>query len=299
LSKIKNQFFEQMVSEDNPFPSIWNYILKKIWQFRPKLEDYYKQEEKMRGFEGFLVNTYDELYSEVLPKYCTGKKLGLEGSSPALFLDSLSLREGILLAKSLNDNGYDTSLTYSFSALPSVTKSFKEEVNFNDLSKNNSSAVIHDPQDISLTGDERLIWSDFPDARLESLAKGKTVLGAITEAYEEVEELLFTVIDQLGPRKLIISSDHGYVRQQGAYSFSMSSHDKKKVRDLLGGGRYISEDKSSNIPKGMENYVVSYNGYHMAKSRYVWPVSGKYNTFQHGGVSLMECLVPVLEITEE
>lgn len=45
-----------------------------------------------------------------------------------------------------------------------------------------------------------------------------------------------------------------------------------------------------------EGYVKEFNGYYIAKSRYLWPVPGKYSIYIHGGLSLMECIVPVLEV---
>ncbi|RLM76622.1 alkaline phosphatase, partial [Halorubrum sp. Atlit-8R] len=31
--------------------------------------------------------------------------------------------------------------------------------------------------------------------------------------------------------------------------------------------------------------------------RYTWPARGKYSTFQHGGLSLLECITPRIEVT--
>ncbi len=44
------------------------------------------------------------------------------------------------------------------------------------------------------------------------------------------------------------------------------------------------------------SYVIAFSGYYLVKSRYAWPVPGKYNIYLHGGVSLMECFVPVIEV---
>lgn len=55
---------------------------------------------------------------------------------------------------------------------------------------------------------------------------------------------------------------------------------------------------SSDIVEDLKNggYVTEFNGYYLAKSRYLWPVSGRFSIYIHGGLSLMECFVPVLEV---
>ena len=296
MLKIENEFVEQLIEAEDPFPIIWKEMIEEIWRPLPDLEDYYSQEKEMMELEYFLVNTNEELYSQLLPKYCTGVVPDLEDELPVLFLDALSLREAILLGSKLSGRGYETQLDYSFSALPSVTERFKDKVGYGDLASKYRSTNIHELTGFSLEGTEKLIWSDFPDARMETSSAGKTVLQTMKPTYRELEEMVFEVLEQLDHGELTIRSDHGYVRHQGAYSFDMSGKDQGKVRDLLGGSRYCSEEEGSDIPKGMEHYVVSYDGYHMAKGRYVWPVSGKYKKLQHGGVSLLECMVPVINI---
>ena len=45
-----------------------------------------------------------------------------------------------------------------------------------------------------------------------------------------------------------------------------------------------------------EGYVIEYSGYYLIKSRFIWPVPGKYNVYLHGGISLMECYTPIIEV---
>lgn len=295
MKKIDNLFVLELIDAENPFPQIWQYMVEEIWNYQSELKDYYRQEKQMRDFELFLVRAYDEIFTDLLPKYCTGVDPNFDDDTTNLFLDSLSLREAILLQAKLEDE-YDVELDFSYSALPSETAFYKEKISYKNLGSSGSHVKIQDLNNFSLSGDESFIWSDFPDARLESLSKGRTVLDAVSTAYKEIEELVFSVMEQLKSSHVIIRSDHGYVRHQPDYSFSMNSSDKKEVKNLLGGGRFIEEDQVGEVPEGMENYIVSYNGYYMAKGRYVWPVAGKYKKFQHGGVSLLECMTPVLQI---
>ncbi|KXB04915.1 hypothetical protein AKJ49_01575 [candidate division MSBL1 archaeon SCGC-AAA382A03] len=294
--KIKNNFIEKLVEEKNPFTLLWNYMTDEIWKYQNDLESFYGQEKKMKDFELFLHRTFDEVYTDLLPKYCTGKGYKIKLKHPIIFLDSFSIREAILLKEKLKEKT-DCKLTYSFSAIPSDTKSYKEKIDYSKLKKNNKHTEIKDMESLEIEGDEKIIWSDFPDALLESLSEGKTILGTVTETYKKLEKLVLKLIEQLNHDKIEIMSDHGYVRHQGAYTFSMDEKDQKKVRKVLKGRRKESISEAEKLPKGMKKFVVEYNDFYMAKGRYVWTtIGGKYSKLQHGGVSLIECMTPRLII---
>lgn len=294
--RFENSFVEHLVEDNNPFPLLWKFIINNIWNPDNNIDSFYGQEGQMKDFELFLIRTFDELYTELLPKYCTGKGYKITLDYPKLFLDSLSIREAVLLKEALQKKRIESKLTYSFSAIPSDTQSYKEKIGFSALKKRAKFSEINNLKSWHLDGDEKIIWSDFPDALLESLSKGKTILSTVTETYKEIENLIFEVITQLNSDKIEIMSDHGYVRHQGAYTFSMNSKDQKKVREALKGTRYAPVSEVGEIPEGAEKFIMKYNSYYMAKGRYVWAVSGKYSNLQHGGVSLMECMTPRLII---
>lgn len=68
------------------------------------------------------------------------------------------------------------------------------------------------------------------------------------------------------------------------------------MRETFGSVRFIPIDKGDLSELVTEGYITEFAGFYLVKSRYTWPVSGKYNVYLHGGVSLMECLVPVIEV---
>ncbi|KXA90168.1 hypothetical protein AKJ57_04380 [candidate division MSBL1 archaeon SCGC-AAA259A05] len=294
--RIENSFVEKLIQDKNPFPLLWNFMTSEIWKNQEDLGAFYGQEKKMKEFELFLHRTFNEIYTELLPKYCMGKGYKIKLKHPIIFLDSLSVREGVLLQEKLAENGANCKLTYSFSATPSDTKYYKEKIDFNDLKGSEKYGEIKDIESWEIDGGEKIIWSDFPDALLESLSKGKTILSTVTETYSKVEKLILRALEQLNYDKIEIMSDHGYVRHQGAYTFSMDKNDQKKVRKVLKGRRQVPASETGEIPKGMKKFLVEYNNFYMAKGRYVWPVSGKYSKLQHGGISLIECMTPRLII---
>lgn len=59
--------------------------------------------------------------------------------------------------------------------------------------------------------------------------------------------------------------------------------------------KYVEADTKADklIDAG---YIVPYDGYYLVGTRYAWATRGKYKVMLHGGVSLLECLVPVLRV---
>lgn len=292
--KIKNSLVQTLIQDDDPFPALFAFLVEEIWQPNSSLDAFYAQEKAMTTFENFLVRTYDELFSEVLPKQCAQVQ-DLFITLPTLYLDSLSLREGVLLKKALEEKGYQVDFSYSFSAIPSETVFYKDKINVRGFKKSNKYREIKNLTNWKIDGDEALIWASFPDALFENLASGKVVLERIESAYRKVEDLTLALIEKIDSDLITIRSDHGYVRHQSIYSFPIEKG-IREIRRFLGGGRWDEIGLEDELSEELEQYLVKTNDFVMAKSQYVWPVSGKYKVLQHGGVSLMECLTPVLEI---
>ncbi|MFW6173833.1 MAG: hypothetical protein ACOC5T_08820 [Elusimicrobiota bacterium] len=131
---------------------------------------------------------------------------------------------------------------------------------------------------------------------LDKIQSGRTVISDLENMYKTSEKIIFELIKKTKSKKIIILSDHGYNRSESGFSFSVSEKIKKKLRDTLGGSRFITMDKTDLTQVVKHGCVSEVSGYYLVKSRYVWPVSGKYNIYLHGGISLMECLVPVIKV---
>jgi len=61
---------------------------------------------------------------------------------------------------------------------------FRDRVGYSDLKKEYKTARVQS-QEPSLDGDERIIWSRYPDALLENIQEGRTKLSSIEEMYEK------------------------------------------------------------------------------------------------------------------
>jgi hypothetical protein len=294
--KIPNKVTENLIEKDNPFPTIFNYLTQEIWMPKEDISEFYQQDEKAKKFEKFLQDTYFELFTQELPKHTSG---GLDidlDDQKLVLLDMLSIREAVLLKEHLEEKGYTVDLDYSFSAMPSKTEAFKKKIDLPEKKKKYKFEKINDPQNFSLDGDEDFVWSSFPDKWLESIQEGKKVLSNEEEVYKDTEEHLDKILKQINGEEIVITSDHGYNVAKGAYQFSLASSDQKRIKDVMGNDRSIHDidvDADKLVDAG---FLVRYDGYLMAQSRNIWPISGSYGIYQHGGASLMECMKPKLKI---
>jgi hypothetical protein len=258
--KIPNKIVEDLVEKDDPFPAIFRYMKQEIWQPKEDLSKYFQQDKEAKEFEKFLQHTYFELFTEELPKYTTG---GLDvelENKKLIILDMLSIREAVLLKQHLERKGYGTELDYSFSAIPSDTKRFKKKINLPQKKKDYKYRKINDSKNFSLDGDEKFVWSSFPDSWLEDIQKGKKIKADEKEVYRDTEEHLDKILEQLEGEEIVITSDHGYNVAKPAFQFDLASEDQKKISDVMGNKRAV-KDKEVNADKQVEaGYLIRYNG---------------------------------------
>ena len=211
-----------------------------------------------------------------------------------IMMDSMSVREASLFVQFLQSGDSDLSVGYSYSTVPSETMPFRERVGYSDLKKEYKTASVKS-QEPSLDGDERIVWCRFPDALLENIQEGKTKLSSIEEMYEKSETALRNIIAQLDTDTLVITSDHGYARLDSGHTFQISDRQKNRLQDTFS-GRFESVGEVNADDLVEEGLVVEADGYYMPLGRYTWPAGGKYSNFQHGGLSVSECITPRITV---
>ncbi|MEW6621125.1 MAG: hypothetical protein AB1422_17635 [bacterium] len=298
--KIENDFIKSLIKDDNLIPNIWKNLLN-IWlrYANGDVRDYYyRGEEEAFLFEDFLLRTYDEFFTKELPRACLNEPSPFKNASDDacfIVLDGMSIREGALIFNALQKEGFATKVHYSFSSIPSATQSFREKIK-SDLAGSGRFVEVNNHKKIRISGEEKYIWSYFPDAMLDKIQVGRTVISDLENMYKTSEKIVFELLRKINSKKFIILSDHGYIRSEPGFSFSVPEGKKKKLREAFSSSRFISMDKADLSELVVDGYIAEFSGYYMVKSRYIWPVSGKYNIYLHGGVSLMECIIPVIEV---
>lgn len=281
---------EHLIAADDPMPVIWDYLCG-LW--RPEEESgdtYFKRgERRTMELEKVLGDSYPELYGQILPDRCSRCNFDVEAADvPIIWLDALSLREALLLRRDL-DAACD--LSFAYSCLPSETVFYKDAI-FRpwDVKK----VELKDLENLWLDGDERGVWCPIPDKELEDI-KGRVKVQGQVEIYERSRDTLLEICDALRGDEFVVTSDHGYVSFETHFLTLPTKRLEGAMRNIFGGSRYAEAETQADelIEAG---YVVEHEGHHLVKNRYAWATRGKYKVMLHGGISLLECLVPVLRI---
>jgi hypothetical protein len=287
-----------LVESDDPVETVWEALWDIWWPPDDDVSAHYDNTREWASveLERTLVDIYWEFYSEELPWKCVNEaSIEIPDDGAFLVMDAMSVREASLFAAALEAEGFEVDVSYSYSTVPSETTPYKDRVGYADLKREYDSATIRD-LDPSLSGNERLVWSRYPDALLENIQEGKTELSSVEETYDDSLAVLLSILDQLDADRVVVGSDHGYVREKSGYSFAISDDEKNRLRNAFDGQRFASLGETNADDLVEDRMAVESDGYYMTVGRYTWPVRGKYNVYRHGGMSLMECLTPRLEV---
>jgi hypothetical protein len=293
--KFKTEALTNLVEAEDPVNSVWQAVWN-IWAPpRDDIGSHYSREPQMVEYERLLLDVYSEFYTDILTDKCVNEaSMNVPEDGTLIMMDSMSVREASLFVQFLQSGDRDLSVGYSYSTIPSETMPFRERVGYSDLKKEYKTASVKS-QEPSLDGDERIVWCRFPDALLENIQEGKTKLSSIEEMYEKSETALRNIIAQLDTDTLVITSDHGYARLDSSHTFQISDRQKNRLQDTFS-GRFESVGEVNADDLVEEGLVVEADGYYMPLGRYTWPAGGKYSNFQHGGLSVSECITPRITV---
>ena len=301
---INTNFIKALIEDDDCVLLVGEY-LKTLWENVAKnvngLEDYYTiGENECKNIIHFLDKSYFEFY-RALAKACLEKKSIFEEYEDCddccfIILDGMSFRESSFLYNKLMNKDLNVKHSFNYSALPSETEFFRAKIPV----KISDFEIVNKINNIQVPSDSRYVWSQFPDIMLDKIKTGLTVISSLENMYETTERIVFEILSQIDAKKILISSDHGYVRSEAGNVFAVNKNARKTFKDNFGSKRYtkISEDFNADnlINSG---YVEDFNGYYLTRSLYSWPVKGRTSTYIHGGLSLMECFTPVIIINKE
>ena len=280
-------YVKRLVECEDPIEEVWK-ILVDLWKLNADINAYFRQEERASEFENMLNNTFFEIYGYLY------KRITLTlptFQAPLIIVDGLSIREGNLLLKDLEKSGYEvTEYGYAFSSLPSTTQRFRSLFNVKYIEIRSGKI----PSEIDFS---KPIWISFPD---EILHHAEFVQPP--EAYERTKNVLFKVLKMLNHTVVTITSDHGYIMTD--YVWPLAGSDRKIMKEkVFGSNRYaeiskIDEkvlERLKELPPDV-SYLFMDNQFCYVRGRYFWPISGYGRAVAHGGLSLMECIVPKFKV---
>jgi len=281
-------YVKSLVESKDPVDKIWE-ILLDIWKPVEDLKEYFRKESCESNFEFELNNVFFEIYRYLHDRI---SKASRRFQPPLIIVDGMSIREGNLLVRDLKSRGYKVlSYTYGFSALPSDTPSFRRifHCSYIEVRSGEVPPIIN--PDVP-------VWISYPDEILHHAA------GVVKppEAYERTRNVVLRVLDRITESCILtITSDHGYIMVDTRWP--MSPEAEKFLKSIFGGSRFLRlEEIEERMIKRLrkipeeKSYVFMDNEYCYVKGRYFWHISGYRKVISHGGLSLMECIVPVITV---
>jgi len=285
---LRDEYIKRLVESDDPIKETWK-ILVDLWNTSYSGDAYFRQEDTICEFEQELSNVffeiYDYLYKQIAKSY-------FKIENPLIIVDGMSIREGNLLLKDLKENGYDIlDYSYGFSALPSTTERFRETTNFKYTEV--KSGKIPSEINFGLP-----VWISYPDEILHHAAR----IVPPPEAYNKTKQLLLEVLKTIEEANVLITSDHGYIMVNSVWA--LAGGDRKFLKErVFGSRRYVeitqAEQKDLERLRGLPTdarYVLIDDNYCYVRGRYFWPIEGYGKVVAHGGLSLMECIIPRIKV---
>ncbi|SDG75056.1 hypothetical protein SAMN04487975_101378 [Planococcus glaciei] len=310
----------------------WEAIEETLFNvFTPPFEqspvqEILKREGKISGLEALIAGAGWDLWhsfetnvsktSELLIKFWEENHDG----KAVFIIDGLSLREMPFFLTESQKRGYTIHQSkITASALPSDTTYFAKKLGFSQRSslENNSAGLNHfftgaktELSDmpwkdcISLIGNDPnlIFWHTAFDDRIHEYkvpGKGLRELSLKSSEYFTSEGFWELIEKASLGRRVIITSDHGYAStgeftnisgEQGDYlkeTYKSQRYTKNKERRPMKSIPPIEIQMENS--QGLFSYVLG---------RRRWKNSGGYPTLAHGGLSLMETMVPFIEITK-
>ena len=234
-----------------------------------------------------------------------------------LILDGLSLRETPWILAQAEARGFSTKRAFVTGAeLPAETTAFAKALGFGQRSSlgNNGAGGSHkltgaktETADIpwldcaEMIGAEPdwVFWHQWPDHRLHDHDDpGKGLSSLISEIHEHVlGDDFWSLVSRLATgRDLVITSDHGYASSGHFTDSEKDQTDYLKNRYKSGRAIPSSDPAGAWVPPIDLSIPSAHGTYLYVNGRRKWKSAGGYPTLTHGGITVLETLVPFIEL---
>jgi hypothetical protein len=237
-----------------------------------------------------------------------------------LLLDALSLRELPIIVAAAEERGISPTRVEALgSQVPSDTDRFAAALGISGRSKlfNNQppasfifggpdvytdvlDAPFADCTDTIPSKPRLFLWHKWPDEPLIHLHAPQDdgpdiVASQIKQQISSPEFWQF--IDRIRQgRRLIVTSDHGYAVSRFFSDEIRDSDTVYLMRSIFGAKRYAAESPNAPWPRRHLPPLVSrHNGQLVVLGQRKWAVQGGFPHLCHGGLSLLEAVVPFIE----
>ncbi|MDU2146555.1 MAG: hypothetical protein E7E58_01065 [Paeniclostridium sordellii] len=312
----------------------WKYISDCVWNiFSQQInETCIENEASLRDsltndIESLLATSCSDLWDEFdrcISKTSDEVKSFWSNSSDGkavLILDGLSMRELPFILQGLESRNYTIDKACITGAeLPSHTNSFAKAIGISSRSsltnneKSKKSIFNNAYTDcIGLSWDESkeiissqpnlFIWHEYPDKKVHELdSYGCTIQNLSKNMYSVFsDEKFWEFIKKISTgRDVIITSDHGYAHT-GMFMDVTDNDVKDYLKKQYKSARYRKTQNNEQVwVPAIEKSINSNHGdYTFVLNKIKWKVPGGYPTLSHGGLSLLEVMVPFIQFRQE
>lgn len=319
---LDHALFKRLTESGPRLAWIIDWLLKEVWsperyQNLSPVEFLGGGEEKVNRFELLVASATDRIYGELLSTPDPSRNLLSALSDPntaVVIFDGLSIREVPMILALADKSGLSvSSIGTSQSAIPSETMDFIErellcghiapsQLQTRKEIKEKGIVVIYSG-DITqpLSGEYEksplLVWSSFPDVTYkDSGARFESHFENIHALFETAWMNIVQAIKR--KRRIIITSDHGYIFFGTGMDFPRSLSEMKGLNAYFGNDRNVSLKEKPETPVSDDILIVQSQKVAMVKGRVRTRSTGEAASklYRHGGLSLMEMITPWIEL---
>lgn len=322
MNSVPPSLYERIMAPGPRLPWITNWLIEEVWsrnRYR-KLEPrkfLFQGEEELNLFEQLVASAADRVYSELLSGPSSDHEILTALAQPdqaVVVFDGMSVREIPMALHLAEESGLGISnVSVSLAALPSETMDFvarefpcgriapSQLPNRKELKERNITALYSGSHTQPIqTADEQnalLVWSAFPDVTYrDSGARFENHFENIHAMFETA--WMHTVQRVQNKKKIIVTSDHGYIFLGSGMDFPRSS---KELNSYFGNERHRSLEQKPEVPSSEDVFVDESRQVAVLKGRIKTRSTGEAGRklYKHGGLSLMEMLTPWIELERQ
>jgi hypothetical protein len=306
----------RLIQEDDPLQTLYEVLTGEIWT--PERFEKARQQDDLSAYlregehaastlEHQVYAIYDDMYALLEigdSRHDRLAELHQREQYTLLLVDGLSLRELPLIREELVAHGLAPQVDFALAPLPTETSDCARR-HYNASGPSGMARNAHrypfafrhvtseswEP-DFYPDQRQRFIWYAFPDDYF-----GLKETDYARHVVQPIEAILNAVLsDPTLVHPLVITGDHGYLWQGGQCPWPVEDADERAVlagHFKLGRSTREATDALAGTGKAWVQGNVG-----AARGRFAWGgiVRGAGSLFKHGGVSVLECLVPYVFI---
>ena len=315
---------EKLTDSGPRLPWIKKWLIEDVWNLHAyesltSTEYLIQGESIVNKFEAIISTTADRIYHEFLSSSETDRSLLnvlSDNNSAVVVFDGLSLREIPIILKLSEKSGLTVkSIDCTSAAIPCETFDYVERElgcgriapsqlpgrkelagkGISVIYTNNITQGISD----NSGSNALMIWSSFPDNTYKD--SGAKFENHFENIHVQFETAWINTVQQIKEKKrIIITSDHGYIFLGTGMDFPLASQEKemRELNAYFGNDRYAFLSENPDPPMSDNIIIDTHKQVAMLKGRVKTRSTGEAATrlYKHGGLSLMEMLTPWIEL---